>query len=212
MAKLFWFDLETTGVNPAKHGIHQIAGRIEIDGVLKEKFDIKLQPNPKAQIDLEALRVASVTLDDIMGYQSFEAGYLQLTTLLGKYVDKYGKHDKFHMAGYNCQSFDSQFLRGLFMQNNDQYFGSWFWPNTIDVFVLAGEHFMNERHLFKEFKLKTVAEYLGIEVKASRLHDADYDIELTKAIYDKLKEAEEDRVLSRIRDEIHRENLDKLEE
>lgn len=31
--KLLFFDLETTGVNPGKNGIHQISGEIVIDGV-----------------------------------------------------------------------------------------------------------------------------------------------------------------------------------
>jgi len=31
--KLLFFDLETTGTTPARHGIHQISGIVEIDGV-----------------------------------------------------------------------------------------------------------------------------------------------------------------------------------
>jgi DNA polymerase-3 subunit epsilon len=44
--KLFFFDLETTGVNPGKNGIHQISGEIVIDGKTMERFDFKVQPNP----------------------------------------------------------------------------------------------------------------------------------------------------------------------
>ena len=32
-------------------------------------------------------------------------------------------------------SFDNQFLRQWFADNGDQYFGSWFWPNTLDVYI-----------------------------------------------------------------------------
>lgn len=49
--KLLFFDLETTGVNPGKNGIHQISGMIEIDGVEKEHFNFHVQPNPKAVIE-----------------------------------------------------------------------------------------------------------------------------------------------------------------
>ena len=35
MSKLFFYDLETTGVKHWKNGIHQISGRIVIDGELK---------------------------------------------------------------------------------------------------------------------------------------------------------------------------------
>lgn len=44
--KLFFFDLETTGVNPARNGIHQISGEIVINGETMETFDFHVQPNP----------------------------------------------------------------------------------------------------------------------------------------------------------------------
>ena len=58
--KLVFFDLETTGVNPGKHGIHQISGQIVIDGDVKESFDFHVRPNPVAIIEDEALKVAGV--------------------------------------------------------------------------------------------------------------------------------------------------------
>lgn len=39
MEKLFFFDLETTGVKYWKNGIHQISGAIVIDGEVKERFN-----------------------------------------------------------------------------------------------------------------------------------------------------------------------------
>jgi len=136
----------------------------------------------------------------VMQYQPFEDGYKQLVGILNKYVDRFAKDDKFHMAGYNCQAFDGQFLRGLFLQNDDNYFGSWFWPNTIDVYVIAGEYFMTERHTFKDFKLKTVAARLNIPVDETRLHDGDYDIELTQQIYYRVKGLEAEGILATMRE------------
>lgn len=46
--KIVFFDLETTGTNPGKHGIHQISGEIVIDGQTVEQFDFKVRPNPAA--------------------------------------------------------------------------------------------------------------------------------------------------------------------
>ena len=63
--KLLFFDLETTGTNPGKHGIHQISGQIVIDGIVKESFDFHVHPNPKAIIEDEALAVAGVTREQI---------------------------------------------------------------------------------------------------------------------------------------------------
>ena len=126
MSKLFFYDLETTGTNPGRHGIHQISGEIVIDGKSVETFDFKVQPNPKAQIEDAALAVGGVTREQIMAYPPMGQVYTQLVTMLAKYVNKYDKTDKFHLVGYNNRGFDDNFFRGFFLQNGDNYFGSWF--------------------------------------------------------------------------------------
>lgn len=185
--KLFYFDLETTGVNHWQHGIHQISGIIEIDGEVKEKFNLNVQPNPKARIEDEALTVANVTKEQILSYPPMQQVYTQLITILSKYVDKFNRKDKFFLVGYNNASFDNQFLRAFFVQCNDKYFGSWFWPNPIDVYVLASDKLIEQRTEMIDFKLKTVCSQLGIEVDESKLHDALYDVSLTMEVYKKIK-------------------------
>lgn len=187
--KRFYYDLETTGVNPAKHGIHQISGKIVADKITTEGkiqhvevFNFKVQPNPKAIIDPEALAIGNVTEDQIKAYPPIGEVYRQLIALLGKNVDKFNKRDKYHLVGFNNRGFDDNFLRGFFLQNDDKYFGSWFWSDSIDVMVLASEHLEEQRSTMENFKLKTVASKLGIEVDETRLHDAQYDIELTEQI------------------------------
>lgn len=182
--KLFFFDLETTGTYPGKNGIHQISGEIVIDGETKERFDFKVQPNPQCVIEEQALAVAGVTREQVMAYPPMRQVYEELVSMLGKYVDKFKKTDKFFLVGFNNASFDNQFLRGFFLQNGDQYFGSWFWSNSIDVMVLASAHLADKRHEMENFKLATVAKFLGVNVDENSLHYADYDIFLTKAIYD----------------------------
>lgn len=185
--KILFFDLETTGVMHWKNGIHQIAGYIEVDGEVVEKFDYKVRPNPKAIIDPTALEVAGVTLEQVMDYPDMSTIFKSILKMLAKYVNKYDKKEKFHLCGYNNASFDNAFLRAFFVQNGDNYFGSWFWSSTIDVMVLAADHLMNVRHEMQDFKLKTVAAQLGIEVDESKLHDGMYDIELTRGIYNIIK-------------------------
>lgn len=182
--KLVFFDLETTGTNPGKHGIHQISGQIVIDGVIKETFDFHVQPNPKALIEDEALKVGNVTREQILAYPPMQQVYQEFVSLLGKYVDKFNKKDKFFLVGYNNAAFDNQFLRGFFLQNGDVYFGSWFWANSIDVMVLASAYLATRRPDMENFKLSTVARTLGVDVQSESLHDAMYDIELTKAVFD----------------------------
>lgn len=181
--KLFFFDLETTGVNFWQHGIHQISGCIEIDGEVREYFDFKVAPNPAAKIDQEALDIGGVTLAQIMSYPDMRTVYNQLLALLGKYVGKYDKQDKFYLVGFNNASFDNPFLRAFFVQNGDNYFGSWFWSNPLDTFILATPMLMRERAGMENFKLKTVCRQMGIEVDEERLHEASYDINLTRQLY-----------------------------
>lgn len=185
--KILFFDLETTGTNPGKNGIHQISGEIIIDGESKERFDFKVRPNPAAQIEQKALDVAGVTKEQIEQYQDMGEVYRLFVAMLGKYVEKFDKKDKFFLAGYNNAPFDNNFLRGFFLQNGDSFFGSWFWSNSIDVMVLATVHLLDKRVQMENFKLSTVAKQLGIEVSEESLHDAYYDIYLTRAIYDIVK-------------------------
>lgn len=182
--KIIFFDLETTGTLVNKHGIHQISGEIVIDGETKETFDFRVRPNPKAEILQEALDVGGVTKEQILAYPPMEVVYGQFTAMLGKYVDKFNKKDKFFLAGYNNAPFDNQFLRAWFLQNGDKYFGSWFWSNSIDVMVLATPYLAGKRAEMENFKQGTVAKALGIQIDENQLHDALYDIRVCRAIYD----------------------------
>lgn len=184
--KILFFDLETTGTMVNRHGIHQISGKVVINGEVKESFDLRVQPNPQAQIEQAALDVAGVTKEQIMAYPPMEQIYNQFVDMLSKYVDRYNKNDKFFLAGYNNASFDNQFLRAWFIQNGDKYFGSWFWSNSIDVMVLATPYLAERRSQMENFKQGTVAKTLGIAVDDTKLHDALYDIEICKQIYDKV--------------------------
>lgn len=181
--KIFFFDIETTGVNFWQHGIHQISGCIDIDGEPVEYFDFKVAPNPAAKIEPEALKIGNVSIEQIQAYPPMQTVYNNLLAILGKYVDKYNKADKFYLCGFNNASFDNPFLRAFFVQNGDQYFGSWFWSNPLDTFVLATPKLAPIRHQMADFKLKTVCTHMGIEVIEEKLHDAEYDIHLTRQLY-----------------------------
>jgi DNA polymerase-3 subunit epsilon len=182
MSKLFVYDLETTGVKYWQNGIHQISGAIIINGEIMEKFNYKVKPYHSCKIEEDALKIANVSMDKIMSYPEMKDIYRELVTMLEKYVDKFDKLDKFHLVGYNNASFDNQFFRAFFVQNGDNYFGSWFWSDSIDVMILASYFFRFQRSKFTDFKQKTVAKMCGIEVDENRLHDAEYDIELCLGI------------------------------
>lgn len=184
MSKLFLYDTETTGLLHYKNAIHQLSGLIVINDRITEEFNFQIKPHPEAVIEESALLVSNVTKEQIMEYPEPYIVHNKLLNLLSKYCNKYNKLDKFFLVGFNNKGFDDEFFRNFFNLLDDKYFASWFWWDTIDVRVLAANYLMEERHKMPDFKLRTVAQYLGIEVDETKLHDAIYDMRLTKSIYD----------------------------
>lgn len=181
--KKVFLDTETTGIDPIKNGPHQIAGCIEIDGVIKEMFNIKFRPHNEAIFEQEALDTCGLTKEEIMSRELSENdAYNQLTRIFLKYVNKFDKKDKFFFYAYNA-SFDKQMMVEMWLRNHDTYFFSLFWGNHIDIMSLAGETLINRRVNMENFKLLTVARELNIVINESRLHDAEYDTEIMMDIY-----------------------------
>lgn len=181
--KKLFYDLETTGVDERQNGIHQISGCLEVDGEVVEQFNWNVAPNPKAKITLEALQVCGVTEEHIKAYEPMEVVFKHFKAMLRRHCDPYDTKDKIYLVGFNNAYFDNKFLRAWFTQNGDSYFGSWFHSGSLDVMVLAGQYLIDRRVKMLNFKLATVAKEVGIYVDESRLHDALYDIELTREVY-----------------------------
>lgn len=118
--KLLFFDLETTGTNPGRNGIHQISGQVVIDGIVKESFDFHVQPNPKAAIEDEALAVAGVTREQIAKYPAMGTVYRQFVAMLGKYVDKYNSKDKFFFGWVQQRRIRQSILARIFLAEQRQ--------------------------------------------------------------------------------------------
>ncbi|MDD3178045.1 MAG: exonuclease domain-containing protein [Candidatus ainarchaeum sp.] len=63
--KKLYFDVETTGLNPEKHGLIQFSGIIEIDGEIKEKFNFKIKPFDSDLIEESALNVNNISREEL---------------------------------------------------------------------------------------------------------------------------------------------------
>lgn len=184
MIKKLFFDLETTGLDYKVNAIHQLSGCIEIDGTVVEEFNLKMQPYEGAVIEPEALKVSNITMEHLATYEPSEAVFARFMTMISKHVNRFKKTDKMFLVGYNNASFDNPFLRKWYeIHQKDEFFGSFFWSNSLDVMVLASEYLLEKRVAMENFKLMTVARAVGIEIDESKLHDAQYDIELTRTIY-----------------------------
>lgn len=184
--KKFWFDVETTGVDSKTNGIIQIAIMIEIDGVVYEKQSFNVCPWGDCVYDEKALAVNGINKKDIFQYPTEEETYLKIIKLMDKYSSKWDKKDKFFTVGFNVR-FDLDFLSEFFLRNHDKYLFSRIWGNPIDVMTIAGEVLNPIRHFMENFKLTTVIKELEINCLEGNLHDALYDIEMTREVYSKCK-------------------------
>ena len=194
--KLVFIDVETTGTDPERNGLTQISGCIQIDDEVMESFDYFVRPYPQDQIENAALEVTGMDRrqflppDDpnhlAVPGQEFEDPrfiYARMAVMFGKYVGQYDKADKFQFVGYNAHSFDMPFMRRFWEKNGDRFFGSWFWYPCLDVMLVWAQILQPVRAELSNFKLATVARHCGIKVDDSRLHDSQYDIELTRDLW-----------------------------
>jgi DNA polymerase-3 subunit epsilon len=194
--KIIFIDVETTGVNPERNGLTQLSGCVQIGGEVKESFDFFIRPFPEDEIEIAALEVTGFDrrqflLPDHPNYlavdgQNFEDPrdiYDRVAAMLGKYVNQYDKTDKFQFVGYNAHSFDMPFMRRFWEKNGNRFFGSWFWYPCLDVMLIWAQILHPVRAELSNFKLATVARHCGIKVDDTRLHDSQYDIELTRELW-----------------------------
>ena len=191
MAKILYFDVETTGTNPAVHEITQLAMIIEIDGVVVEEANFTCQPTRWDQIDPGAIATTGVTIEMLKTFQPPALMYDQVTKLLGRYIPKYTRlPDKFYPAGHNVE-FDLKFLDAFLRMYGNADMKQWgaiTYQNyrAIDSRALANFHFLNG-HLqtLSDVKLATLCNHFGIKIDA---HDALSDIRATRQLIAKFRD------------------------
>jgi len=180
--KTIFIDTETTSSNSQTCGLVQIAGIVEIEGKEIDRFNINSNIFGDEEISEEALEINGLTMKQIQKFPKPRIAFAKFISQLKKHIDQYNKTDKFIALAYKSE-FDNNVLRNWFIRNNDQYFGSWFWNPWIDIMNLAMYILQSERHQLTNFKLITVAEYLGIDLDKRNAHDALYDVELARKVY-----------------------------
>lgn len=207
MSRIMYYDLETTGVDYKVSSVRQISGFLEIDGKVTDEFNFMVKPIVKNLIGfehnvwvgeeisingviwnkgaIELVKSQGISSKDVENYTPHMEVYEEIVNMLLKYISRYNNKEKFHLIGFNNRFFDDPFFRRWFEDCGDKYFGSYFWADSIDALCIASHYLKDRRHEMENFKLMTVARFLGIEVDESQLHDALYDVKLTKEIYER---------------------------
>jgi DNA polymerase-3 subunit epsilon len=181
LTKLFYIDLETTGFSHNKNAVHQLAGIIEIDGIEKERINLFMKPFENAEIEPIALEVGNVTEQVIQSYPEASKGFKTLLKVLKKYLKKPYDKSKFIRIGFCNIRFDNKFIDTMFERHNtkiEDYFSG-----TEDVHPLAKSYFLKNFIMSENLKLYGVAKALKMGVETEKLHNASYDVELTRNIH-----------------------------
>ncbi len=185
--KILWLDLETTGLSSYSCKITEIAA-LYIDTDKPEEIEEFHRYIKYAEYPDDYQKVAQIT--GLTPEVLEEKGFIESTVFneffdfINKKIDKFNKSDKCIVAGYNVK-FDVDFFRSFFYNNGNTYFGSYFFSASIDVMTIVAMSLIDgqiESNL-PNFKLKTVANSVGIEFEA---HSAIDDIKATKELFEKL--------------------------
>lgn len=176
--KLLFLDTETTGLTK-DHAVIQIAGIVDVDGEVKEKFNLHAAPQPADLINDQALQIQNITRDTLATYPTAFTTYGAIKRICDKYIDKYNKLDKFILAGQNCK-FDYDMMESFFLKCGDKYWHSYVAYHVVDLVACTALLKLAGRINPANAKLSTVAASLNIPLEA---HDAMNDIEATRQIF-----------------------------
>lgn len=178
--KILYLDTETTGIT-ANSAVIQFAGIIEINGEVKEEFNIRCKPHKNADISEKALEVTGMTLDIINSYQEPKEGFEEIESIFEKYCDKFDKNDKFILAGQNIK-FDFQKLYEFYVRLGNKYLGSWInFKLMFDTLaVIQALQLVNKLPVLENNKLITWCNHFNI--KLENAHDALADIRATREL------------------------------
>lgn len=180
--KIIWIDVECGGLDPRLHDITEISGIIDIDGSPVEEFQLLLQPSMKQRVSLEALTLQGRTLDEVMSHPLTQReGREELIKIMGRYVDKYDRADKFIWAGQK-PTFDMDFLQHMWRTQGDPYFGAWFDHHPLDLMALIVA--LRQRGYYRDMvnlKLASICAAVGVELRNA--HNALEDVRATRAAF-----------------------------
>ncbi len=194
--KRIFIDTETTGRDPERNAIVQLAAIVDIDSEIVDARSWTMKPHEGAEIEDAALEVTNMTRDQIAGFADQRGVFREFVRMLDDHIDKFSKTDKTSFVAYNAR-FDVDFVRAWFLRNNHSYFGSYFWTVPADPMQLMGWFVGNGSCCVPtNFKLNTIADIWGVELGLSA-HDAMADIVATRELYYRMDAILQDTMVGR---------------
>lgn len=188
--KLIYIDTETTGFDPKKNALIQLAFILEIDGKVIGRKTYNIKPWEGCEWSQDAIEKTGITPEIAETFEDSKEVFKKFTRTLDKYIERYNKEDKAFFVGYNV-NFDTEFVRDWFIRNaeteRDAQFGNgygcFFWTPALDVMQFALFKTISHRKEFPNFQLGTVCQALGVEFNSEEAHNALYDIEKTRELF-----------------------------
>ena len=181
-----WIDIETSGVNLEKNFILQLSYIIEEDNKILLTNDLKMQKInfTDEDIDLKALEVNGINIEEIKTYPSIEAQIKVFIEDIYKFFTKdelYNYKKKPIICGYNV-AFDISFLKKAFEELGLQ-FNHFFSFMHYDVMQVVNGLRLFGKINTENIKLATVLKFFNLLPEdGSKLHNSMVDILLTKKL------------------------------
>ena len=183
---LGFIDTETTGAGSEKKcSIWQIAIIITDDNLNEvDRVNLKFKPREGCTLEEGALEKTGMSVEKFRALEmSYGDAYKNLIAFLERLINRFDKKDKLQFVAYNAQ-FDARFLRQFFLDNGDNYYGSWFWHPPICLMMHAAWMTRKVRKDWdSNFRLESLCKAAGINFNEEEAHDALYDVEKTIELY-----------------------------
>ena len=150
--QILWVDTETTGLDPERNGIIEIAGIFQYPGQRDQKskrFETMCDPG-RVELHPKALEVNGIKEEDISTFQPIDRALANMDT----YVEPWCV-----IAGWNCAGFDIPFMKAAYKRAGIKWR---FHYHCLDMMVVANWLKFCGRLNCKSLSLQNVAKYLGI--------------------------------------------------
>lgn len=189
--RYLFIDTETTGPDPTRHAMVELAVKYHVHGGGTHKLRSWLmRPWEGAEISPQALEVQGVDEDELLRRPHPSIAWRHF----GDYIQELGTAGgKLTLVGYNVQ-FDERFLNAWIQHPRgpqDSYTGTnmWMyfqWPSRCVAQVVADKLGV-EWLYFPNHKLQTIADRLRVSSPPGDPHSAAYDCELAFRIWKEMQ-------------------------